>query len=52
MMVVEFVLAVSLPVWLCVEEIARIRAERPRRVAERETPVRKPRREAALPAKA
>ena len=52
-MLLEIAIGVSLPVWLCVEEIARIRAQRPRAVAERQTTtVREPRREAALPAKA
>jgi hypothetical protein len=51
-MVVELLVAVSLPVWLCVEEIARIRAQRPRPAAAREATVRPSRRETALPAKA
>ena len=50
-MVVELAVAVSLPVWLVVEEIARIRAQRNPAV-EREVAAPKPRREAALPAKA
>jgi hypothetical protein len=51
-MVVELVVAISLPVWLCVEEIARIRAQRPRPATDREPTSWKPRREAALSAKA
>jgi hypothetical protein len=52
-MLLEIAIAVSLPVWLCVEEIARIRAQRPRPVADPRTiTVREPRREGALAAKA
>ena len=52
-MLLEIAIAVSLPVWLCVEEIARIRALRAQPVADGQTTTaREPRREAALPAKA
>ena len=51
-MLLEIAVAVSLPVWLCVEEIARIRAQRPHPVAARKPATREPRGEAALPAKA
>jgi hypothetical protein len=49
-MVVEILVAVSLPVWLCAEEIARIRSQRPRPVVDREAVARDSRREAVLPA--
>jgi hypothetical protein len=51
-MVVEILVAVSLPLWLCAEEIARIRAQRPHPAPNREVTARESRREAALPAKA
>jgi hypothetical protein len=49
-MVVEILVAVSLPVWLCVEEIARIRSQRSRPAVDRAVTARESPREAVLPA--
>jgi hypothetical protein len=51
-MVVELILAVGLPLWLCIEEVMRIRAQRPRPATRPAAPPWKARREAALSAKA
>ena len=51
-MVVELILAIGLPLWLCIKEVMRIRAQRPRQAARPAASTWKPRREAAISAKA
>ena len=51
-MLVELVVAVSLPLWLCVEELARIRAQGAGHAPATKAAVQEPRRQGALPAKA